>query len=33
MKKLMKMLDQEELVEALIQAETEEDFKKLIYGE
>ncbi len=31
MKKLMKMLDQEDLVEALIQAQTENDFKALIY--
>ena len=32
MKKLMKTLEQDELVEALIEAQTDEDFRKLIYG-
>lgn len=32
MQKLMQMLEQEGIVEALIEAETEEDYKKLIYG-
>jgi len=32
MKKLMKMLDQDELIDALVSAETDADFRKLIYG-
>lgn len=32
MKKLMKMLEQEELIEALATAESDADFRKLIYG-
>lgn len=33
MSKLMEMLDQEGLIEALLAAETEEDYKKLIFKE
>lgn len=32
MKQLMEMLEQEELVEALINAKTEEEYRRIIYG-
>ena len=31
MKELMEMLDQDNLIDLLLEAETEEDFKKLLY--
>ena len=33
MQKLMTMLEQDGIVEAMLEARTEEDFKRLIYGE